>query len=279
MLTLEQQEARKHGIGGTDVAAIMGLSPFCTPYELWMIKTGKMEPKSILTDDRVRLRYAHEETIAREYAFRHECKLKRINKTIYHKKFPYMLCHLDRVMIGRKKIIECKSSTAFMKQHWGDHGTDQVFPHYIIQVQHQFACSGYKECDVAVLIDIDDYREFPIQRDNDIIKAIEDACDKFWNYHVKENVAPDLTSISDYKLKFPTNNGTYIEVNQEMLDHIDMLRRVRERQIQEEKLEDEILQKIFDFIGEADGIKQEDKVLATWKARKDGARVFRLSKL
>ena len=45
-------ECRMHGpdgkipytVGGSDVAAIFGLSPWTTPLELWMIKKGRMKP-------------------------------------------------------------------------------------------------------------------------------------------------------------------------------------------------------------------------------------------
>ena len=46
-------ECRMHGpkgdipytIGGSDVAAIFGVSPWTTPLELWLIKKGRMKPK------------------------------------------------------------------------------------------------------------------------------------------------------------------------------------------------------------------------------------------
>ncbi len=68
MLTLEQKAIRQTGLGATDCAAVMGLSPYKTPYELWLEKTGRKDEEAILNDSRLRLRHAHEETIAREYA-------------------------------------------------------------------------------------------------------------------------------------------------------------------------------------------------------------------
>lgn len=278
MLTDAQKEARKNGLGGTDVAAIMGLSPYKTPYELWLEKTGVIEPQTILTEDRLRLRHAHEETIAREYAFRNNCKLRRVNKTLYHKKYSFMLCHLDRIVLGAHKILECKSSSAFMKQHFGDAGTDQIFPHYVIQVQHQMAITGFDLTDVAALIDIDDYREYPIQRDNDIIKVIEDACDKFWNFYVKEKVPPDLTCINDYKLAYPINNGTFVQATNDIVKSLDEMSRTKWEMRSQEIHYNEELERVFAFIGEADGIKDGDKILATWRADKNGTRRFRIVK-
>ena len=109
MLTEAQKESRKQGLGATDCAVVMGLSPYKTRYELWLEKTGQSEDQPILSDDRLHLRHAHEETIAREYARRNNVKLRRVNQTVYHKRLPFMFCNLDRVIIGQKKIVECKS--------------------------------------------------------------------------------------------------------------------------------------------------------------------------
>ena len=45
MLTDAQKLERKNGLGATDCAAIMGLSPYKTPYEVWAIKTGEWKKK------------------------------------------------------------------------------------------------------------------------------------------------------------------------------------------------------------------------------------------
>ncbi|HLX53939.1 MAG TPA: YqaJ viral recombinase family protein, partial [Aquella sp.] len=180
MLTVEQQENRKNGLGATDCAAVMGLSPYRTPYELWLIKTGRMEEPSILTDDKLHLRHAHEETISREYMRRKGVKLKRVNKTIYHPTLPFMMCHLDRVVIGVRKIIECKTSTAFLKHRWGEEGSDNAPIEYLLQVQHQLACTGFEDADIASLIDIDDYRIFNTPRNEKVISKLENECERFW---------------------------------------------------------------------------------------------------
>src|SRR5882672_12944803 len=133
MLSIEQIEKRKKGLGATDCAAVMGLSPYRTPYELWMIKTGRMDEPTILNEDRLRLRHAHEETIANEYAFQKNCKLRRVNITSIHPRLPFMMCNLDRVITGQRKIVECKTSSGFLRQIWGVNGTDEVPIQYILQ--------------------------------------------------------------------------------------------------------------------------------------------------
>ena len=275
MLTEEQKEARRHGIGGTDVAALLGLNPYMTPYELWMIKTGRLEEKPPLTESKLRIRHAHEITIANEYAQIHNCKLKRINKTLYHKKYPFMLCHLDRVVIGKRKIVECKSSSAYMQFQWGESGTNDAPLHYICQVYHQYAITGYDEADIAALINIDDTRYYPIPRDESLIKEIEERTEYFWRYHVQEDNPPDPSNRNDFNLMYPKNNGTLIDASDEALTLCKQLKEVKEtiKKYEEEKVS--IENSIISIIGENDGLKQGDQELISWRPDKNGKRSLR----
>lgn len=40
-------KSRKAGVGGSDMSTILGLNSFKTPYELWLEKTGRVEPEDI----------------------------------------------------------------------------------------------------------------------------------------------------------------------------------------------------------------------------------------
>lgn len=276
MLTIEQKEIRKNGLGATDCAAVMGLSPYRTPYELWMIKTGRTEEETILDDDRLRLRHAHEETIANEYAFQKGVSLRRANQTIYHKRLPFMLCHLDRVITGQRKIVECKSSSGFLRSTWGETGSDEAPLHYILQVQHQLACSGYEDADIAALIDIDDYRIYPMPRNEKIIQKIEDACERFWNENVLADIPPPPTTRGDLKLMYPINNGKFIDITSNMNLIIDDLittkKQISALTDDKEKLEKEVIE----FIADNDGIKDGETIIATFIANKNGTRTLRI---
>lgn len=278
MLSIEQKEERKKGLGATDCAAVMGLSPYKTPYELWLEKTGRTEDQAILSEDRLRLRHAHEETIAREYAFQKQVKLKRVNSTVYHKRLPFMLCNLDRVIIGQRKIVECKSSSGFMRQIWGINGTDEAPLHYILQVQHQLACAEYDDADLAALIDIDDYRIYPMPRNEKVIQRIEDACEKFWTENVLKDIAPEPTTRGDLKLMYPLNNGNFIEVGHNVhliLDDLDSVKaQTKTLDDERERIEKEIIQMIADN----DGLTIDGEIVATFQATAKGTRVLRIKR-
>lgn len=278
MLTIEQKEIRKKGLGATDCAVVMGLSRYKTPYELWLEKTGRQEEAAILTDDRLHLRHAHEETISREYMRRRGVKLRRVNQTIFHKRLPFMLCNLDRVIIGQSKIIECKSASGYMRAHWGENGTDEAPIEYLLQVQHQMACAEYEDSDIAALIDIDDYRIYATPRNEKIIQKIEDACEKFWIDHVLADIPPAPTTRGDLKLMYPINNGNFIEADSNTLLLLNDLQNIKQNikglETDKEKIEKEIIE----IIAANDGIKDGDKLLATFQANKAGNRTLLIKK-
>ncbi len=276
MLSIEQKEIRKNGLGATDCAAVMGLSPYKTPYELWMIKTGRADEETILNEDRLRLRHAHEETIANEYAFQKNVKLRRVNSTLYHKQLPFMLCHLDRVIAGQKKIVECKSSSGFMRQIWGETGSDDAPMHYILQVQHQLAVSDYEDADLAALIDIDDYRIYRMPRNEKVIQRIESECERFWNENVLADVPPPPTNRNDLKLMYPMNNGKFIELTSDIESHLFTLTSKKLNIASLTKEKEELEKEIIHFIADNDGIKKEDKVIVTFQANKNGTRSLRI---
>lgn len=276
MLTLEQKEIRRHGLGATDCAAVMGLSPYKTPYELWMIKTGRMEENSILSEDRLRLRHAHEETISREYATQKNCKLKRVNKTLFHRRLPFMLCNLDRVIIGQRKIVECKTSSGFLRQMWGINGTDEIPIQYILQVQHQLSVSEYDDADLAALIDIDDYRIFPMPRNEKVIKKVEDACEHFWVEHVIRDIPPAPTTRGDLKLMYPTNNGNYVEATTDVLSYINEINLIKQQAKELDKNKEAIEKEVIQFIANNDGLTEDGKVICTYIANKNGVRSLRI---
>jgi len=278
MLTIEQKEIRKQGLGATDCAVVMGLSHYKTPYELWLEKTGRKEEETILTNDRLHLRHAHEETISREYARRKDVKLRRVNQTIFHKRLPFMLCNLDRVVIGQKKIVECKSASGFMRAYWGESGSDEAPIEYLLQVQHQMACAEYEDSDIAALIDIDDYRIYSTPRNDKIIQKIEDACEKFWIENVLADVPPPPTTRGDLKLMYPVNNGDFIELT-DSIDATLMILQNKKDDIKQLMSEREELEKtIIEFIADKDGIKQDDKIIATFQANKSGNRTLLIKK-
>ena len=66
----EWREARKNGIGGSDVGAIMGLNPWKSPVEVWLEKTGHSEPPDLSGKESVEWGNRLEAVVAEKFADR-----------------------------------------------------------------------------------------------------------------------------------------------------------------------------------------------------------------
>lgn len=146
-LTLSQPATRTRpiGIGGTDIGAILGLSPFKTPIELWseLVSGDDPVPRYLL-----HLRYGQhaESFVASEYERLSSSFTVKHEPTVFHKNHGYIFGHIDRFVLDTpdtpavvdgfvtaQRLLECKTSSAFGKSDWGEAGTDQVPPLYLVQ--------------------------------------------------------------------------------------------------------------------------------------------------
>jgi putative phage-type endonuclease len=276
MLTEKQLAARKKGIGASECAIVMEDASYCTPYKLWMIKTGRLEPEDFSDNELIQWGNRLEPIIADAYEEKTGERLQKVNKTLYHKKHNFILCHLDRKVVGKQKIVEIKTSSPF-NNDWGKIGTDFVPISYIWQIQHQLAITGYEFADLAVFRSIHDFRIYEINRDEELIEIMLNKLENFWVNHVLADIAPSLTSKEDAALTYPLSRGFFKEPDIDRLAILDRFKKlrntIRELESQKEKLVDELTL----YIQDADGLALDKQILATWKANKNGIRILRIT--
>jgi len=274
MLTEKNIENRKLGIGASEAGIVMGLSKFMSPYELWRIKTGLDQPKNLDDVPQVHWGHIHEEAIAQEYARVTNCKVRKMSNTIFHKEYPFMLCHLDRKIEGQPKVLECKYAM-YNRDDWGPNGSDIVPLSYIVQVQYQMAVTGYIEADLAVLISGWDFRIYHFKRDEELIAKILSEVKKFWQC-VTDNVRADLRDRDDVAIAFPENNGSFKEADTTICKTVESLKKIKQEIKNYEDEKKALENKLALFLEDADGVKVASQVLATWKANSRGSRVLRI---
>lgn len=184
-------EVRRHGIGGSDVAAMMGLSPYRTPYETWAEKSGLIEPPDISDKPSVMWGNILEPVIGEHYKSLHPDRtVKRLNAVCRSKERPWAQASLDYEVKDPDLgwgILEIKTAGARSADQW-----DEGVPlYYLTQVTHYMSVTGRPFADVAVLIGGNDYREYRVMRDEDDIRAVDEAVDAFWK-RVENGDAPDV---------------------------------------------------------------------------------------
>lgn len=182
-------DQRTKGIGGSDVAAIMGLSPWKTPLELYLEKTGRDAQEDISDKPFVRFGNLMEPEVGKVYRQEHPDRtVRRVNAICKSVARPWAQASLDyEVKDGVWGVLEIK--TARSAQDW----QDGVPAYYLTQVTHYLSVTGRPFADVCVFFrDTCEFETYRIERDDDDIKAVDAAVDDFWWNYVLDDVAPKL---------------------------------------------------------------------------------------
>lgn len=206
-------EVRKNGIGGSDAAAAVGLNPYMSPLELWLIKTGRDDslprPDPNDTSEPVYWGTLLEPIVAASYTKQTGNKVRRVNAVLQHPTIPWMLANVDREVVGNRdvQLLECKTAGEFGARLWRD-----SVPEYVqLQVQHQLAVTGRQAADVAVVICGQKLAVHRIERDDALIARLIELEAAFWR-HVETDTPPaaDGSDSADRALRclYPGAGGT-----------------------------------------------------------------------
>lgn len=203
-------EVRKSGIGGSDVAAAVGLSPYKSQLELWLEKTGRDaqldKPDPNDTTHPVFWGSLLEPIVAAAYTQQTGRKVRKVNAVLQHPTVPFMLANLDREIVGSPEvqILECKTAGEFGARLWLD-----GVPEYVqLQVQHQLAVTGKQSADVAVLLCGQKLEVHRVYRDDELISRLIHLEAQFWQYVTTDTPPPaDGSESADRALRclYPGN--------------------------------------------------------------------------
>lgn len=177
---------RKNGITGTDAGAICGMNPYVSAFQVYHDKTSE----EIEENDNEAMRQGRdmEEYVASRFEEETGLKVRRANAIYQNEKYPFMLADFDRLIIGQKVGLECKTVSPYSADKWSD---DDIPVHYQMQCQHYMAVSGYDCWYIAALIFGRDFIIRRIDRDEELIKNLVTVEERFWNENVLKHMMPD----------------------------------------------------------------------------------------
>jgi putative phage-type endonuclease len=265
-------------LGGSDIGALLGLSPFKSPLVVWMEKTGK-EVKAV---DSLPLRFGSfvEEFVANEYAKATGFALRHDESIYTHPIHSFMSAHVDRFVHtdgldqAATKILECKTANPFSRAQWGELGSDQVPMSYLCQCVWYMAITGITKTDLAVLFGNTDFRIYTILRDPELENLVLEKAHHFWHEHVLKDLPPPVQSPEDCQLLFQHSDPSKtLEANAETLA---LLERLQTLHYQGNACEEEITAlktQIMAQMQDAEVLAHQGQVLATWKAPKASYRL------
>lgn len=271
---------RKKGIGGSDVAAILGLSKYKSPYQLWLDKTGRSELEDC-TSEPAYWGNMLEDIVAKEYAKRNGVKVQRINKTLEHEVHHWARANIDRAIINpdisgnvrikdgkltTDRILECKTANQYLAKLWGDEQSEQVPDYYLTQVQWYMGITGASLCGLGVLIGGQKFRTYEIQFDVELFEMLIEQCSQFWHEHVLSDVPPAPTTFDDVLHRWSKHNPDQaVEADSELAQIITEYKELNST-IKEATTElDQLKLQICTRMEDAEMIIAEEKRLATFK--------------
>lgn len=264
----EKTQRRRKSIGGSDAAAAVNLSPWCSPYRLWLEKRGEREPDDLSDKDFIHFGNVLEDVVATEHMRRSGQRVARVNRQLVHPDHPWMTASIDRRIVGLREGLECKTASVWNADEWGDRD-DQVPLHYLIQCTHYLAVTGWDAWNVAVLIGGNDFRRFRIPRDEEFIEDLIKRESEFWQ-RVLSGDPPDLVSLDDAYMRWPKDYGNPIVASPNARRAYDRWMKLRD---EADEIEDKIKAEkliVQAWMGDHSTLLDVDGKtrLCTWKAQK-----------
>lgn len=211
-------KARTRGIGGSDVGAICGVSPFTSARQIYLNKTGQFQD-SLQPNDaaKERMHFGHmlEPIVADEYAQRTGNKIVSVNATLVHKDYPWALANVDRLIVdddGRPiGILECKTTSEYMNDEWE---SGDILMSYIYQLNWYLWILGLEKGAFACLVGGNKFYCYDVFRNDELLEnTIIPAAKSFWYDNVLALKEPELQATDT---EFANNKYSTVVKNSEI---------------------------------------------------------------
>lgn len=265
---------RRTGIGGSDVAAICGMSRYSSPMSVYMDKLGDLPP----LEDNPRMKAGRilEPIIADWFAEETGYKVVKRNAMFQHRQHPFMLANIDRWLPGMNAGLEIKNTGEHSKDDW----LGATAPtEYILQSNHYMAVTGADRWFIAVLIGGWDFQWRVIERDEDLINNLITIESSFWNDNVLAKIPPSFSHQDTNLLKERYKDSvadSSVDLPQEAYSIMEALKEAREAKKTAERHEDTAKNQIKGIMRERENAYWQGDLVFTWRADKNGVRSFKI---
>lgn len=248
-ITEKQRIRRRKYIGSSDMAAILGLSPYKTALDVWLEKTGRID--SYNPNEAMILGSAIENVLIDLTAERLGMKFRKNQFRVCG----IMAASHDAISENGNAGIEAKTTglVSFVNiDEWGPDGSDEIPEHIMIQCQHQAAVTPLSIIYVPTLIGGYGLRIYEISPNPEMIEMLHFAATKFWLENVVADVQPPVTFAQRCEtLKNRKRNPeTVVDVESEIIDQFVSARSERQ---ESDKREEIAKARLLASLGDSEG--------------------------
>lgn len=213
-------ELRRQGIGGSEIGAILGYSPFSSAYKVWLQKTDPAyyEQPNERTAEYFYFGHKMEQVIADAFVEKTGIKVQRQGMIRCVEK-PFAFANVDRVIVGtdengKKGFLECKNVSSWKSDEWED---DELPSSYYLQCQWYCFVGDYDYFYIAALIGGNHLVIKRVERNEEDIKIMVEAAEHFWNEYVVNGKMPPVDGSEEcekvLKKKLSKDDGEAIELD------------------------------------------------------------------
>lgn len=270
---------RSEFIGGSDVGALLGVSPWTTPFQLYQKKIGALVEEITPAKQRIFDRGHRWEPIVLEMLVDelrdrgHEVEVLATNERYTDPTLPFLACELDAELLidGEETNAEMKTANYFAAGAWGAYDSDDIPIYYAAQGMHGLMIKPRRR---AVFAAVTGFDERPMvrfmDRDEETIAGIRAKEIEFWD-RIQTGNPPPAVDPDDVKWLYQRDLGTTIDANDEILEMCQHLKDMKSSAKTQEAHIELLAARIKNFMGSnAILLGPDGKPLATWKNNKDG---------
>lgn len=272
--------SRAGGIGSSDVAAIMGLNPYKSPYQLWLEKTGQMAP----ADETMAMVFgnAFEDGVAQlfERASGRTIIKSSAKLLIYqHPTYEWARVSPDRTYwIGegrnvrdnsQKGVLECKTTGRRIAS------PEDIPTSWYLQLQFQLGVMGMQSGALAwASFAPRDFGYIDYDFKEDVFELIIKECELFYTNNILGGEPPDMATVKDVSIQFPIHlPGKCIEADAVMAEKIDKLRAMNDCLKNMSNEVDMLKNELKIVMQDAERIEFDGTTLIEWKTTAPTKRV------
>jgi putative phage-type endonuclease len=203
---------RRGGVGGSDAAAILGVSPYATAADVWLDKMGLAAERE--PSERMIRGVLIESAAAKRFCQLAHLRVRNPRELLLSERYGYpMVANLDRVVFerGEPGVLELKDIGDFGARHW----EEGVPAYYLAQVDHYLAVTGYRFAHVAGWVG-GAFLWPRLERNEERIAALIEAERTFWREHIETGCPPEPDDSEGYAnllhALYPTSEGDEVEL-------------------------------------------------------------------
>jgi putative phage-type endonuclease len=212
------QYNRTQFVGGSDIAAILGVNPYASALDCWL---DKIDPDSRPNSDNLATRRGKRmEPVILDWA-REDfgLEVEHRNRRFVDPAVPFFASEIDAetTVDGEAVNVEVKTVHPFLSKEWGVEESDGLPLHYLAQTQWGLSVTGRNLCVVYAGVG-DELRRYFVERDDGLISLMRHEAETFWRDYVKTGLRPDIDPnhsrvFETLRRLFPGTNGEAINAS------------------------------------------------------------------